>query len=494
MIESAPHLHVHDMLDVRVLRSPERPALRSAGVSWSYGELGRRSLAIAERLRALGVGRGDRVLIDAPHAPETVAAVFAVSRLGALYAVVSDRLPEARFERVVADCTPKLLLTARDGPRAGLPWERLEKLPAEAEGPAAEELAAVEFPSIDPVGLIYTSGSTSEPKAVVSTHAQVLFAADAIQDRLRYRDDDVIFSCLPLSFDYGLYQVFLSCLGGAELILATPEDAGPALLRRLEEESPTVLPLVPSLAGTLLTLIRRGRRAPEGLRMITSSGAALSGGVAQRLRDAMPGLGVVSMFGLTECKRVSISEPDADVSRPGTMGRPLRGTEVLILDDRGEPVPVGETGELVVRGGHVMAGYWNAPELTARRFRRDAFGQPLLFTGDKCRLDEDGHLYFVGRDDDLYKENGFRVSATEVEAAALDVAGVRQAAVLPPRDGAGSVLVVSADLSADEVLRELSSRLEDFKVPRRCRVVPELPLGANGKLDRRAVAALGGEA
>ncbi|WP_460370711.1 class I adenylate-forming enzyme family protein, partial [Actinocorallia lasiicapitis] len=264
MTETRPRFLVHDLLDGRAERSPDRPALRFGTGVWSYRELRLRSLACAGWLADRGVRAGDRVLIDAPHAPETVAAVFAASRLGALYVVVSDRLPDRRLAEVVADCTPKIVLTCRDDPVLpdGQEWAPLERSVA---GPVTGPLPASPCPSIDPVSLIYTSGSTSAPKAVVSAHDQVVFAAEAVQDRLGYRPDDTVFSCLPLSFDYGLYQVFLCCLAGAELILATPADAGPALLARLEAERPSVLPLVPSLAEALLTLVRRAGRAPLSL-------------------------------------------------------------------------------------------------------------------------------------------------------------------------------------------------------------------------------------
>ncbi|MEU4745384.1 class I adenylate-forming enzyme family protein, partial [Actinosynnema sp. NPDC023658] len=134
--------------------------------------------------------------------------------------------------------------------------------------------------------------------------------------------------------------------------------------------------------------------------------------------------------------------------RPGSCGLPLPGTEAYAADEDGHRLPAGEVGELVVRGPNVMAGYWRAPELTARRFRRDAFGQPVLHTGDRCRFDEDGHLHFVGRDDDIYKQRGIRVSSLEVEAAALDVPGVELAALLPPDDSTGARLALAGDLRA----------------------------------------------
>lgn len=469
---------LHDLLDEAAGRDPDAPAVRDDDRTWSYAELRRRSLACAGWLRRRGVGRGDRVLVLAPHAIETAALVYACSRLGALYVVLSDRVRPYHLDHIVADSEPRVTVTTAD--LAALP-----AVPDEADPPPQRPCL-----SIDPVSLIYTSGSTAMPKAVVSTHAQVLFAATAVQERLGYRRDDVVFCCLPLSFDYGLYQLFLSCLAGACLVLADENHAGPALLGRLTAHDVSVFPLVPSLAATLGRLVGRAGRPPARLRLVTNTGAALPVTASRRLREAVPGLSVVAMFGLTECKRVSIAEPDADLTRPGSVGRPLPDTEVGIVDEDGRPVPAGETGELVVRGPNVMAGYWRAPELTARRFRRDEHGQPVLFTGDRCRLDEDGHLYFVGRDDDIYKQRGFRVSCLEVEAAALDVPGVELAAVLPPHAGLGARLAVSGDVSTERLLAGLGARLEEHKLPGECVVLPAIPLGVNGKVDKRGLAEL----
>ncbi|HEX6870117.1 MAG TPA: AMP-binding protein, partial [Micromonosporaceae bacterium] len=342
--------------------------------------------------------------------------------------------------------------------------------------------------SIDPACLIYTSGSTALPKAVVSTHQQMLFAAKAIQSRLGYRDDDVVFCCLPLSFDYGLYQIFLCCLGGARLVLGDDGDAGPALLGRLTRDAVTVLPLVPSLAVTLCRLVRRSGQPPPRLRLATNTGAALSPARCAELRAAVPGLSVVAMFGLTECKRVSVAEPDLDLVRPGSVGRPLPDTEVFVVDQQGRPLPAGEVGELVVRGQHVMCGYWQAPELTAARFRRDPLGQPLLYTGDQCWLDDDGYLYFAGRGDDVFKQHGYRVSTTEIEAAALDIDGVELAAALAPQGEHGSRLAVCGPIRHADLVRELRRRLEPRKLPGECRVVGALPLSVNGKVDKRELA------
>src|SRR5664280_2594055 len=256
--------------------------------------------------------------------------------------------------------------------------------------------------SVDPVCLIYTSGSTGLPNAVVSTHGQMVFAAQAIQSQLLYRHDDVVFSPLPLSFDYGLYQVFLATLGGAHVHLGTAEDAGLVLARRLRETGATILPALPSLAAILARLLER-YGGTVGLRLITNTGADMPLTTVNRLRRLLPELRVQLMFGLTECKRVAIMPPDGDLLRPGACGRPLPGTEVVVVDDDGSTLPAGRTGEIVVRGPNVMAGYWRRPELTSRRFHRadDLFVE--LRSGDYGYLDDDGFLYFVGRRDDIYK-------------------------------------------------------------------------------------------
>lgn len=480
---------LHHILDRRARTSPEAKAVTCDDESWTYGELHAASLGYAGWLADLGVQRGDRVLVIAPHALQTVAVVFAASRLGALYVVVADELRPYVLGHILRDCEPRTVLVAGDATQTrsvagSVPVHRLDELPLTERCPLPREIGI----SLDPVGLTYTSGSTAMPKAVVSTHLQVLFAANAIAQQLDYRDDDVVFCCLPLSFDYGLYQIFLSCLRCAELVLGRQADAGPALLGALREHGATVLPAVPSLATILAALVARSGRPPTALRLLTNTGAALSDGLIDELATRIPGLEVAPMFGLTECKRVSIMAPSERARRPGSVGRPLPDTEVFVVDDDGRRLGPGCVGELVVRGPNVMAGYWRAPELTAARFRRDKHGAALLFTGDQCRLDADGYLYFVSRRDELFKQGGVRMSALEVEAAAMDIAGVQLAALLLPTAERGALLAVSGNVTREEVLDGLALRLEEVRLPRACHVLENLPLQPSGKVDKRALA------
>jgi acyl-CoA synthetase (AMP-forming)/AMP-acid ligase II len=485
-----------DLLDERAARTPDAPALTWQDRTWSYRWLREASVAAAGWLRARRVRRGDRVLTLAGNQPQVVVLAYAASRVGAIHSILNDQIRRFHLEHILADCAPRLVLSsaaAGELVRAidGAPVYGLEELPTRSEAPGAGRGAkdpGIEALATDPAALIYTSGSTAMPKAVVCPHRQMLFAARAIQHRLGYRPDDSIFCCLPLSFDYGLYQAFLACLSGARLVLGTGPDAGPPLLNRLLDERITVFPLVPSLAVTLGRLLQRTGQPLARLRLVTSTGAALSPVAAEQLREYRPDLSVVPMYGLTECKRVAIEEPNAHLHRPGSVGMALPGTSARVVDPAGRPLPAGQVGELVVSGPHVMSGYWQAPALTARRFRRDDGGRVVLHTGDQCRMDAAGRIYFIGRDDDIYKQRGLRVSAPEVEAAALDVPGVTLAAAVPPgRSVPRSRLFVTGAVTADQVRAGLAARLETGKVPDEVHVVPSLPLTVTGKIDKRAL-------
>ncbi|MFD8380578.1 class I adenylate-forming enzyme family protein [Streptomyces sp. NPDC059679] len=470
---------LHDLLDAAARRHPTRPALTHAKLTWDYARLRTASLRAAGWLRERGVGRGDRVLLALPSGLAVAALVYGCSRVGAAFCVLHEQVRGPALAHVREDSEAALLVTADDGPPLLDEDGEDGEDPRDAIGPL----------SVDPVCLIYTSGSTGPPKAVVSTHAQLLFAARAIHGELAYRTEDVVYCALPLSFDYGLYQLFLSTLAGAHLWLGGTSDVGLVLLKNLRRSGATVLPVVPSLAQSLARMLPRYGADGIRLRLLTNTGSAMPPQVLAGLRAALPGLRVQLMFGLTECKRVAIMPPDEDLRRPGACGRALPGTEVLVVDERGRRVAPGIVGEIVVRGPHVMAGYWRRPEQTAQRFPRAEGLFPELRTGDFGRLDEDGYLYFSGRRDDLYKQRGFRVSAEEVETAARRVPGVRGAAVLPPSgEGEEAVLCVAgSSLRPGEVLAALKAEIEAYKVPARCLVVPELPLTGNGKTDRKAL-------
>ncbi|MFF9105209.1 class I adenylate-forming enzyme family protein [Streptomyces rubrogriseus] len=490
---------LHELLDLPGA-GPGAPAVTCGEVTLSRAELLRAAHRCAAALHARGLRPGDRLVVTSDSGPVLVPLLFGASLLGVVFSVLHEQTRGDVLRHVLADCEPALAVAAspatRDAVReAGVTVAAPEDIDdLSATGPAAGNTGLAEAADgplpVDPVCLIYTSGTTAMPKAVVSTHQQLMFAVHAIAERLAYRADDVVYCPLPLSFDYGLYQVFLSALAGSHIWLGSATESGPALLANLVRSQATVLPAVPPVSAALVRLLRRRREAERPpLRLLTNTGAALPADIPPALREELPGLRVHLMFGLTECKRLTISEPDEDAIRPGSCGLPLTGTEVFVVDETGQRLPVGEVGEITVRGPNVMAGYWRRPELTAARFPQREGLFPELRTGDYGWTDEDGRLYFAGRRDDIYKQDGFRVSAIEVEAAARRLPDVDTAAVLPP-DGSRpeAVLVVTGTADPATILPRLREHLEDYKVPRLCHAVDVLPVNANGKTAKAVLA------
>ncbi|BBG01422.1 MULTISPECIES: class I adenylate-forming enzyme family protein [Pseudonocardia] len=479
-------------LDDAARRSPAAVAVRDATGVWTYAELDAAATALAHRLHDLGIRPGDRVAMRSRNRREVAAVLFGVLRAGATLVPLSPHLTAAGLAGVLADAGPGVLVTDRaNDDTLGVPV-----LPMDLIRPPLDPLTGSRIdtgtgtgPAPDDIALlIYTSGSTSAPKGVVSPHRAVDFAARSIAARLGYRSDDVVLVGSPMSFDYGLYQLFLTTLAGAELVLTDAEDPI-GMLRTLRGTRATVVPIVPSTGRLMVRLARRGD-APEHVRLFTNTGAALTLADIQELRSVFPNAAVVAMYGITECKRVTIAEPDVDRERPGSVGRAIPGTTVQILDDDGSPLGPDLVGEIAAVGPHVMAGYRNAPELSAQRFDRDPLtGAARLRTGDYGRLDADGHLYFHGRRDDQFKRRGVRMSLIEIEAAAAAVTGVRAAAAVPPVGDRDLELVAVTDRSPEEVLAGIAELLEPAKVPVRCHVVHALPLTPNGKTDRAALLA-----
>ncbi|MFI9721211.1 class I adenylate-forming enzyme family protein [Streptomyces sp. NPDC052396] len=478
---------LHELLADTVAAHPDATAVTDAEGSWSYAQLAAEARKFTGWLQERGVGPGDRVCVRLGNVRELVAMLFGTAANGSVFVPLGPALKRYHLESILADCEPAV--TIADGADTALPAGLTGRV-VDA-GTVRAELDGAPEPVLKPVGeddlalLMYTSGSTAAPKGVMCPHGAAVFATRAIAERLAYRADDVVLTAIPLSFDYGLYQVFLSVLAGAEVVLTQP-DAHTRLIGLLYEHGVTVVPLVPSLAEMLLRLSMRNRRElPPPVRLFTNTGAALVGPVIQRLRETFPQARVAPMYGITECKRVTVLEPDGDLQRPGSVGRALTGTEVLILDEELRPLPAGGTGQIAVRGPHLMAGYWRAPEMTAARYHRSPDGTEVtLLTGDYGRLDAEGHLYFEGRRDDLFKRHGVRTSVSEIEAAALDVDGVTEAAVLPPEGERDLTLIAVTTLTPDQVLAALGERLEQVKVPAVCLVREALPLTPNGKTDR----------
>jgi long-chain acyl-CoA synthetase len=481
--------------------APGREALVAGDRRMTYAELDAGASALAARLHALGVERGERVALLLPNGAEAAIAICGTLRAGAAFTPLNPTIKADKLAYVLRDCEAaavicdEALAPLAQEAREGAPSVR-HALRAEGEAPAAAVGPAPPI-SVDLAAIVYTSGSTGRPKGVTLTHANMAFAAGSIVAYLRMRAEDRVLCVVPLSFDYGLYQLLMCVRVGATLVLERGFAFPGRVLELLTSERITGLPGVPTIFQVLTAAGAAGdaRELPH-LRFLTNTAAALAPTTIDALRAAFPAARLYSMYGLTECKRVSWLPPEQLDARPDSVGIPIPGTEAWVEDDERRRLPPGEVGELVVRGAHVMQGYWNDPSATAERLRPGRWPwERVLATGDLFRQDEDGFLYFVARRDDIIKSRGEKVAPREVEAALLAADGVRMAAVVPAPDRllgeaivAYVVLEDDAPLTPAALRRHCAARLEDYMVPARIELREGLPTTPNGKLDRRALA------
>jgi len=279
---------------------------------------------------------------------------------------------------------------------------------------------------------------------------------------------------------------------GARLVLEKSFTYPTAVLRLIAPEGVTTFPGVPTVFAMLSDMKNLAALDLSSVRTVTNTAAALSERNIETLRRVFPRARVFSMYGLTECKRCTYLPPSELERRPLSVGIAIPNTELWLVDEHDRRVGPGEVGQLVIRGATVMRGYWEKPEQTARKLRPGPLpGEMVLYTGDLCRLDEDGYLYFVSRMDDIIKSRGEKVAPKEVENALAEIPGVKEAAVIGVPDlvlgqavKAFVVLEGGAALTGPDLVRECQKRLESFMVPKHVEIVPELPKTNTGKISK----------
>jgi acyl-CoA synthetase (AMP-forming)/AMP-acid ligase II len=282
---------------------------------------------------------------------------------------------------------------------------------------------------------------------------------------------------------------------GATLVLERSFTFPAQIFARMEEQQVTVFPGVPTIFAMLLSAHGREPLCFPSVTRVTNTAAALPDDFVTRLRPIFPNALIYKMYGLTECKRVSYLEPELAELKPGSVGKAIPGTEVYLLSADGQPVPAGETGILYVRGPHVMLGYWKRPDLSEFMLKPGKLpGERVLCTQDHFRIDDEGFLYFVGRNDDIIKTRGEKVSPVEVENAMHGIAGIREVAVVGVPDellGAAVrayvVLEAGSGLTEKQIRQNCLARLENYMVPKEVVLCSELPKTATGKVSKKAL-------
>lgn len=383
-------MRVEQFLRDSAVRLPGKTALVAGKKRFTFADIDRMSDRLAGALVARGVQRGDRVVVFMENCWEAVVSIFAVLKAGAVFSPINpstkaDKLAfvlnncratgiitQARLATVTAKAmveAPSVELVVLAGGDEAPPVKgclRFEDAIAATSGPEAPAHAGIE---LDLAMLIYTSGSTGFPKGVMMTHQNVVAAATSITTYLENTEDDVILAVLPISFDYGLYQVLMAMKVGATLVLEKSFAFPQTILNRIAEEKVTGLPLVPTMAAIVLQMKDLLPGQFPTLRYLTNTAAALPPAHVERLQELFPSAKIFSMYGLTECKRCTYLPPAELHRRAGSVGIAIPGTEAYVVDDDGGRVGPGVVGELVIRGPHVMKGYWENWEATDKALR-----------------------------------------------------------------------------------------------------------------------------
>jgi long-chain acyl-CoA synthetase len=513
-------MQVEQFLENSARQFPDKVALISGDERLTYRQIEGRANQLAHALLAAGVERGDRVVTFLPNSVETVLAIFATLKAGAVFVVLNPTTKADKLTYILNNCRASAILTrggrfssepeswterphlrsvfmsgASEAQSASLQAAGKKMIPLEQLGQDAIQPPTKKCIDIDLAGLVYTSGSTGRPKGVMVTHLNIVSAATSITTYLENTADDVVINTLPLAFDYGLYQLLMTFKVGGTLVLHDSFAFPTVVIEKIIQEGVTGFPIVPTISALLLQMDLSKYKLPK-LRYITNTAAALPVEHIRKLRALFPEVKLYSMYGLTECKRVSYLPPEQLDIRPSSVGRGMPNEEVYVVDENGNRVAAGVVGELVIRGSNVMKGYWELPEETGRCLKPGPLpGEKVLYSGDLFRADEEGYLYFVGRKDDIIKTRGEKVSPREVEDVLYQLEGIAEAAVIGVPDAIlGSaikaVLTVrpGAQITKQDVLRHCAAKLEDFMRPKIVEFREWLPKTESGKISKRMIA------
>ncbi len=513
---------IQGFLERSAERLPDKEAIIAGSNRLTFGEIDATANRLAHALTGMGIEYGDRVAVLHDNTSETVVAIWAVLKAGGVFLAINPTTKPRKTAYIMNNCRTSCLIThtskwktvretislvpslksvvvaGKAGP--GL-WDSLPSSPPvypwdQALAGKPETRPRIRTIDIDLAALIYTSGTTGNPKGVMLTHRNMVSASTSITTYLENVEDDIVIDVLPLSFDYGLYQVIMAAQFGGTVVLERSFTYPYAVINLLKEEKVTGFPIVPTISAILLQMKELDQERFEYLRYITNTAAALPVSHINGLRRVFPDARIYSMYGLTECKRVSYLPPDELDRRPTSVGKGMPNEQVYLVDEKDSVITSpGVDGELVVRGANVMQGYWELPDETARMLRQGPHPwEKVLYTGDLFNMDEDGYLYFVSRKDDIIKSRGEKVSPKEVESVLYELEDVVEAAVVGvPDDVLGEAIKAyivprdGAELSGKQILNHCTKRLEDYMIPKFIEFRKELEKTSTGKITKKGL-------
>lgn len=507
-------------LAVGAARYPEREAVRFSGQSLTYDALERRANQLAHTLLAEGVQRGDRVGIYMNKGLESAVALYGIMKAGAAYVPLDPFAPAGRLSFVIQNCGIRWLVSSdlkRDGlaemaeqtelqviiglaAPAGLP---LRTLSWDEVATAPDTPPNISLTEQDLAYILYTSGSTGDPKGIMHTHRSGLTFAEWGVDTYGLHGGDRLSNHAPLHFDLSTFDFFAGALAGATTVII-PEALTkfPVNLARLiQNEQITVWYSVPYALIQLLLNGAMERHDLTSLRWVLFAGEPFPTKHLRPLMDRLPQARFSNLYGPTEtnvCTFYHVTPLPEGSDEPIPIGEPCTNVEALVVDGDVQPVAPGEVGELLIRSPLVMRGYWGRPDLSTKGFYvRQRFadsGDVFYRTGDLVSLEPDGNYRYLGRKDRQIKTRGYRVELDEIEVALLSHPAVEEAAVYPVPDGDGSNLIAAAvtaragaTVEVDTLLVHIAAQLPPYAVPSKLTVLTQFPRTSTGKINRRAL-------
>jgi acyl-CoA ligase (AMP-forming) (exosortase A-associated) len=483
-------------------RVPEKVAIADSTRNLTYRQVEETAGGISEWLAQAGIRKGDRVAFYLDHDVYQALVIIGISASGAVFVPVNSLLYPQQVQHILCDSETRYLLTTR------ALYSKIESIHKDC--PTVQTVCFVEELSClgelkrntdsienDLAAILYTSGSSGRPKGVMLSHKNLIAGCWIVSEYLELTEKDRLLGILPLSFDYGLNQLITMLAQGGFYQFHTfvvPNQIVDALSRY----EITGLAGIPTIWALLVRSTLAKTKLPH-LRYITNSGGAVPLKVLTFLRNALPSKRIYLMYGLTEAFRSTYLSPEQLDQRPTSMGKAIPNTEIMVLDENGEICGDNQIGQLVHRGPTVSLGYWKRPEENQKRFRYlpltvgDQATERVVFSGDLVKRDEEGYLYFMGRNDSMIKCSGNRISPGEVEEVLFATGLLLEAAAIGiPDEVAGQVIKVfivpkeqtnNQEALSQSVLDYCAQHMPSFMIPRHVQVVVALPKTSNGKVD-----------
>ncbi len=478
-------------------RTPDDVALKLDDAELSYGRLDDGSKRVAALLKDKGMEPGDRVGIMLPNVPYFAVAYYGVLRAGGVVVPMNVLLKGREVGYYLTDPGAKILFAWHDfGEAAGkgaedAGAELIDVQPGEFEkllGGVEPDPEVVERDGSDTAVILYTSGTTGQPKGAELTHDNLRRNVEIASELFDISGDDVVFGGLPLFHSFGQTCALNACVRAGGTLTLLPRFDPEKALEVIQRDKVTVFEGVPTMYGALLNHPKRGDYDTSTLRVCASGGAAMPGEVMRGFEDAFD-CKVLEGYGLSETSPVaSFNHPDRE-RKVGSIGTPIDGVEMKVVDDDGNDLDQGEVGEIVIKGHNVMKGYYNRADATAESIKDGWF-----YTGDMAKIDEEGYFFIVDRKKDMIIRGGYNVYPREVEEVLYEHPKVREVAVIGmPHDelgeevGAAVALKEGEELDVEELKAFVKEEVANYKYPRRIWLVDDLPKGPTGKILKREI-------